>query len=286
MIGRRNFLQLAGRAAAPPSASSPPARDARQGNLRRNPRGAAGGRSHDGPGTTAGSGGLTPVASDSTHRSSASGTQLRAGWSPLRPTGVRCCGKKAPLVLMLHGAGGDARSGISDVLDLADEAGLILLAPESRGRSWDVLVGGYGPDVVFIDRSLGQTFDRLAVDAEKVAVVGFSDGASYALSLGPTNGDLFTRVIAFSPGFASPGARRGMPPVFVSHGTRDGVSLSSAAAEGSCRGWSARVTRSATGSSTALTPCRGRSRAIAREALGWVVAYYGTADAGAPSEAL
>jgi phospholipase/carboxylesterase len=124
----------------------------------------------------------------------------------------------------LHGAGGDARSGISDVLDLADEAGLILLAPESRGRSWDVLVGGYGPDVVFIDRSLGQTFDRLAVDAEKVAVVGFSDGASYALSLGPTNGDLFTRVIAFSPGFASPGARRGMPPVFVSHGTRDGVS--------------------------------------------------------------
>src|SRR3712207_5704459 len=56
----------------------------------------------------------------------------------------------------LHGAGGDARSGISDVLDLADEAGFILLAPESRGRSRDVLVGGYGPDVVFIDRSLGQ----------------------------------------------------------------------------------------------------------------------------------
>ena len=183
----------------------------------------------------------------------------------------------------LHGAGGDARSGISDVLDLADEAGLILLAPESRGRSWDVLVGGYGPDVVFIDRSLGQTFDRLAVDAEKVAVVGFSDGASYALSLGPTNGDLFTRVIAFSPGFASPGARRGMPPVFVSHGTRDGVSpIERCSRRIACRGWSARVTRYATGSSTALTPCRGRSR----EALGWVVAYYGTADAGAPSEAL
>ena len=83
------------------------------------------------------------------------------------PPGYDVAAKKAPLVLMLHGAGGDARSGISDVLDLADEAGLILLAPESRGRSWDVLVGGYGPDVVFIDRSLGQTFDRLAVDAQK-----------------------------------------------------------------------------------------------------------------------
>ncbi len=30
---------------------------------------------------------------------------------------------------------------------------------------------------------------------------GFSDGASYALSLGVPNGDLFTHIVAFSPGF-------------------------------------------------------------------------------------
>jgi phospholipase/carboxylesterase len=53
--------------------------------------------------------------------------------------------------------------------------------------------------------------------------MGFSDGASYALSLGLTNGDLFRHVIAFSPGFMAPAARRGEPPVFVSHITRDGV---------------------------------------------------------------
>jgi predicted esterase len=35
-----------------------------------------------------------------------------------------------------------------------------------------------------------------------LAVSGFSDGASYALSIGPANGDLFTHVMAFSPGFA------------------------------------------------------------------------------------
>jgi phospholipase/carboxylesterase len=129
----------------------------------------------------------------------------------------------APLALMLHGAGGNARSGISHFLGLADEAGLILLAPESRGRTWDVLVGGYGPDVEFIERALEQTFDRLAVDGDKLAVAGFSDGASYSLSIGLTNGDLFTHVIAFSPGFASPAAYRGKPPIFVSHGTRDEV---------------------------------------------------------------
>jgi phospholipase/carboxylesterase len=131
--------------------------------------------------------------------------------------------EEAPLALTLHGAGGNARGGISHFLDLADEAGTIVLAPESRGRTWDVLVGGYGPDVEFIDRALEQTFDRLAVDAEKLAVTGFSDGASYAISLGLTNGDLFTHVIAFSPGFAASAAYRGKPSIFVSHGTRDEV---------------------------------------------------------------
>ena len=139
------------------------------------------------------------------------------------PPGYGGAEEKAPLALMLHGAGGDARSGISHFLGLADEAGLVLLAPESRGRTWDVLAGGYGPDVAFIDRALEQTFDRLAVDAERVAAVGFSDGASYALSLGLTNGDLFGRVIAFSPGFMAPANVRGKPPVFVSHGIHDRV---------------------------------------------------------------
>ena len=129
----------------------------------------------------------------------------------------------APLALTLHGAGGDARSGISHLIGLADEFGLLLLAPESRGRTWDVLLGGYGPDVGFIDRALGQLFDRLAVDPGRLAITGFSDGASFALSLGLTNGDLFTHAVAFSPGFAAPVDRRGNPTIFVSHGTRDRV---------------------------------------------------------------
>ena len=132
-------------------------------------------------------------------------------------------GKRAPLALTLHGAGGDARSGVSHFLHLADEAGVVLLAPESRGRTWDVLVGGYGSDVEFIDRALEWTFERLTLDTRRLAITGFSDGASYGLSLGLTNGDLFTHLIAFSPGFMAPANHRGKPPVFVSHGTRDRV---------------------------------------------------------------
>ncbi len=134
--------------------------------------------------------------------------------------------EEAPLALMLHGSMGDAQSGISPFLDLADEAGLVLLAPESRDpRDWDfVFPGYYGPDVEFIDRALKQTFDRLAVDPGRLAIEGFSDGASYALSLGLANGDLFTHVIAFSPGLVAQVAQRGeQPSIFIAHGTRDEV---------------------------------------------------------------
>jgi predicted esterase len=54
-----------------------------------------------------------------------------------------------------------------------------------------------------------------------VAMGGYSDGASYALSLGIANGDLFTHVLAFSPGFMAPPAQVGSPRIFVSHGTHD-----------------------------------------------------------------
>jgi phospholipase/carboxylesterase len=132
--------------------------------------------------------------------------------------------RPAPLVLLLHGAGGDARQGLDSLRSLADAAGLLLLAPASRDRTWDLLVDRrYGPDAAMIDRALERTFSRYAIDPERLAIGGFSDGASYALSLGISNGALFTHVIAFSPGFVAPAGHTGSPRIFVSHGVRDGV---------------------------------------------------------------
>ena len=139
------------------------------------------------------------------------------------PEGYRA-ERPVPLVLLLHGAGGHARQGLDLLRDLADAAGLLVLAPASRDRTWDLLVGRrYGPDLAMIDQALKQTFSRYAIDPAHLAIGGFSDGASYALSLGITNGDLFTHVIAFSPGFMAPAGQTGTPRIFVSHGTRDGV---------------------------------------------------------------
>lgn len=134
------------------------------------------------------------------------------GYRPSRPH---------PLVVMLHGAGGNGRNGLAPFLPLADKAGLLLLGPNARRETWDTIYGAFGPDVAIIDRELGDTFDRYTVDPTHVAIEGFSDGASYALSLGITNGDLFTHIIAFSPGFMAPSAQRDHPRVFISHGTHD-----------------------------------------------------------------
>ena len=124
---------------------------------------------------------------------------------------------------MLHGAGGTAEGGLRLLWDLAQDAGVVVLAPQSIGRTWDALIRGYGPDVAAIDHALTATFTRCAVDPDRIAVGGFSDGASYALSIGITNGDLFSEVLAFSPGFAAPAGQEGRPRLFISHGIRDEV---------------------------------------------------------------
>jgi phospholipase/carboxylesterase len=188
-------------------------------------------------------------------------------------------GKRAPLALTLHGAGGDARSGISHFRHLADAAGVVLLAPESRGRTWDVLVGGYGPDVEFIDRALEWTFDHLALDTRRLAITGFSDGASYSLSLGLNNGDLFTHVIAFSPGFLATAGLRGKPPVFVPHGIHDRVLPIERCSRRIVpqldhAGYQVHY-REFDGPHTVPT-------SIAREALHWFGSDEGTTDVGAP----
>ena len=131
--------------------------------------------------------------------------------------------RPAPLVLVLHGAGGDAQRSLGYLQALADQHTLLLLSPASRGRTWDVILGGYGPDVARIDQALRQVFSHYTVDPQHLAIGGFSDGASYALSVGLTNGDLWTHVLAFSPGFLAPARQQGTPRAFISHGTQDTV---------------------------------------------------------------
>jgi predicted esterase len=132
-------------------------------------------------------------------------------------------GHPAPFILLLHGAGGEAAGGLSLLAGLAGERGIVMAAPSSRDSTWDGVRGAFGPDVPVINRALERLFTLVDVDPQRIAIGGFSDGASYALALGLANGELFPNIVAFSPGFAPPVPRNGKPRIFVSHGDADTV---------------------------------------------------------------
>jgi len=133
-------------------------------------------------------------------------------------------GSGAPIIIFLHGAGGSGRRVLRPILSAADRYGVVVAAPDSRLPTWDIIaMQAFGPDVAFIDRVLNAVADTCDVDFDRMAIGGISDGASYALSMGLTNGDLFPAIVAFSPGFFVTAEVREKPRVFISHGTHDQV---------------------------------------------------------------
>jgi phospholipase/carboxylesterase len=130
---------------------------------------------------------------------------------------------RAPVLVFCHGAGGSPAGAVPLVEQAAADAGALLVLPPSAGRTWDLVRGAPGPDTVAVQALLRQVTARFAVDLDRLAIGGFSDGGSYALSLGLANGDVFGAVLAFSPGFVAAPRRTGRPRVFISHGTTDQV---------------------------------------------------------------
>jgi phospholipase/carboxylesterase len=133
----------------------------------------------------------------------------------------------AAVLVFFHGAMGSGRRHIRAVLGAADRYGVVLVAPDSRDpTTWDLIAGGsVGPDLVFLDRVLDCLVDGFAleIDTGRLAIGGVSDGASYALTVGLCNGDIFSTVLALSPGFLAVPHAVGRPRVFVSHGTADPI---------------------------------------------------------------
>ena len=128
-----------------------------------------------------------------------------------------------PLFVLLHGAGGAGDRVLNKFRESSDASGVAVLAPDSRGGTWDAIRGYFSDDVAFLDRALTKVFGIVAVDPARVAIGGFSDGATYGLSLGLINGDLFQKLVACSPGFLIDGPPHGKPHVFISHGTDDTI---------------------------------------------------------------
>ena len=149
-------------------------------------------------------------------------------------------GRRYPLLAVLHGAGRQDELLMKAYRDEAERRQALFLVPRSHGMTWDLIEhavargatqpGGVAPsgrpDLDFLEYAYDLIFRRYPVDAERLALLGYSDGASYALSVGLSNPELFRAVMAWAAGFvaieneaAAPGTPR--PAVLIEYGTHD-----------------------------------------------------------------
>lgn len=133
-------------------------------------------------------------------------------------------GTGSPLLVFFHGATQGPERMIEHLRPLADEHGVIVLAPASRDVTWDAIRGQAGVDTAATERALAIVLGSCHVDPRRVGIGGFSDGASYALMVGLGSGDLFTHVLAFSACIMNgTETKQPKPKVFLSHGRADSI---------------------------------------------------------------
>ena len=131
--------------------------------------------------------------------------------------------RPAPMLIWLHGGGGHARDA-KKLFPFADEFGVVVLALDSRHNTWDGIDAPFGPDVHYIERSMKHVSEKVSIDPDRIALGGASDGGTYALALGRSNGRVFSHIIAVSPWRLDPPAPvQGDPRIFVAHGLQDDV---------------------------------------------------------------
>ena len=146
-------------------------------------------------------------------------------------------GRRYPLLAVLHGAGRQDELLMKAYRDEAERRQALFLVPRSHGMTWDLIEhavaksGGGArpegrPDLDFLEYAYDLIFRRYPVDAERLGLLGYSDGASYALSVGLSNPELFRAVMAWAAGFvaieneaAAQDTRR--PAVLIEYGTHD-----------------------------------------------------------------
>lgn len=160
--------------------------------------------------------------------------QLAGGAYAYLPKGLT--GAPVPLLVALHGAGGQAADVLAAYREDADSNHFILLIPQSRGATWDMIEDlmsrlgvemnvqpRYGRDLKALDQSMADLFTKVAVDPARIGIMGFSDGATYAVSVGTANPQIFHTVIAYSPGPAFPTRFDPAQRIFISHAEEDPV---------------------------------------------------------------
>jgi phospholipase/carboxylesterase len=128
-----------------------------------------------------------------------------------------------PVAMLLHGSDDRGITIVNALAAHAEEAGVVLIAPDAARYTWDLALGNVGPDADYIEQLLDWTFDHISVDPARLTLGGFSDGATYTAWLGLLNGDIFPQLLIMSGCARFPDARRGTPRILMLHGSADRV---------------------------------------------------------------
>lgn len=145
--------------------------------------------------------------------------------------------KRYPLLAVLHGAGRQDELLMKAYRDEAERRQALVLIPRSFGMTWDLIEhaaqGGVSagapsarPDLDFLEYAVDLIFRRYPVDFDRTGLIGYSDGASYGLSVGLSNPELFRAVMGWAAGFVAieneaVAAGLPRPAVLVEYGTHD-----------------------------------------------------------------
>ena len=129
-------------------------------------------------------------------------------------------GVAMPVLMMLHGFNGNGQSA-RGMFPLAEEFGVIIIAPESRDITWGTAIPGFDDDVRYLGPAYRHVASILDFDLTRVALGGVSDGAGYALGMGLAYGNTFNHIIVLAGGLMFPFRRQGKPRLFFAHGTGD-----------------------------------------------------------------
>ena len=133
-----------------------------------------------------------------------------------------------PLLTVLHGAGRQDEQLAVAYRDEPESRQAFFLIPRSVQPTWDLIAGGNREDLDFLEYAYDLIYRRYPIDPDRQALVGYSDGASYALSIGLSNPRSFRAILGWAAGFCTvdPTFLRDddpKPHVLLEYGTHDPV---------------------------------------------------------------
>jgi phospholipase/carboxylesterase len=133
-----------------------------------------------------------------------------------------------PLITVLHGAGRQDEMLVKACRDEPAKRQALFFVPRSLAMTWDLIAGGGRPDLDFLEFAYDLIYRRFPIDANRQALIGYSDGASYALSIGLSNPRIFRAILGWAAGFLAfddtfVDADDPRPDILLEYGTQDEI---------------------------------------------------------------